>query len=98
MAGSALRVPGTRRDYPTQRNNFYFKTDEQTFIISNQFTRLVSKASELLGATCIAEKIQTFLKTNESHAEEVEITKELFLDEAEHSECTEEEKNQKKTF
>ena len=39
----------------------------------------------------------TFPETNESNAEEVEITKELLLDEAEHSESTEEEKNQKKT-
>ena len=55
---SALWVPGTQRDYPTQRNNFHVKTDEQTFIISNQYTRIVSKASELLGVTRIAEKIQ----------------------------------------
>ena len=40
----------------------------------------------------------TFPETNESNAEEVEITKELLWDEADHSECTEEEKIQKKVI
>ena len=39
----ALRVLGTRRDLPTQQIFFCVKPDEQTFIISNHFTRLVSK-------------------------------------------------------
>ena len=59
----------------------------------------MSKASELLGVTCMDEKYSffpTFPETNESNAEEVEINKELLWDEAEHSECPEEEKNQKK--
>ena len=55
---SALQVPGTRRDYPTQRNNFQVTTDEQTFIISNQYTRLVSKASELLGVTLMQKRLK----------------------------------------
>ena len=39
---SALRVPGTQRDYPTQRKNFHIKPYEQTFIISNKYTHLTS--------------------------------------------------------
>ena len=52
--------------------------------------------SELLVAMKKYSFLLTFPETNESNAEEVEITKELLWDEAEHSECTEEEKNLKK--
>ena len=68
--------------------------------ISNNCTTL--KYIRLLGYSELLVSLKkycflpTFPETNESNAEEVEITKELLWDEADHSECTEEEKNQKK--
>ena len=40
--------------------------------------------------------LPTFPETNESNIEEVELTKELLWDEAEHSDCAEEEEKKKK--
>ena len=90
VPGEIIRRSGTISTSKLTSRPLLFQTN-----IPASWARLLSY-SELLVSLKKYSFLPTFPETNESNAEEVEITKELLWDEAEHSECTERKKKHSK--